>query len=137
MTKPTQTAIFIGRGLPKEAPASFMNWGFVNLDADGNFVDVASLPEDYDMGALKLGGIPLLVGKENVLPTWDENKLREAVASENFARPKMQEQIDQWLNEVATGDELYEKVKEAKGLLTLKDVGLEEITTPTEEPKAG
>lgn len=134
--KPVEKGIFLGRGLPKDAPASFMDWGFVTLDQDGNFVDMESLPPDTDIGGFKMGGIALKVGQPNLLPTWGEStsKLIAAVASENFAHPKMQEQINQWLEEVASGDELYQKVKEAKGLITLKDVGLD---PDTELPVAG
>jgi hypothetical protein len=129
--------IFLGRGLPKDAPASFMDWGFVNLDKDGNRVDVASLPPDADLGSLKLGGISLLVGKQNLMPTWKEaaNKLRAAIESENFANPGMQEQIDQWLSKGIEGEALHDKVKEAKGLLTLKDVGLAPIEDVTTSPE--
>lgn len=138
--KPVQKGIFIGRGLPKDAPPSFMDWGFVTIDPAGNVVDTESLPEDTDMGGFTMGGIALRVGQQNVLPTWgdDTNKLIGAVASENFAHPRMQAQIDQWLTEVENGDELYEKVKEAKGLITLKDVGLDPtIELPVEEIKVG
>ena len=138
--KPIQFAIFIGRGLPKDAPASFMDWGFVTLDGDGNLVDTESLPPDADMGAYKMGGIALLVGKQNYLPTWGENtdKLTSAVASENFAHTRMQEQIDQWLEQGIQGDALHDAVKEAKGLITLKDVGLDpDIELPKDEVKNG
>jgi hypothetical protein len=139
--KPVERGIFLGRGLSKYAGDSFMDWGFVTIDADGNVVDTESLPEGADMSGYTMGGIALRIGQSNLLPTWfdDNAKLIAAVASENFAHPRMQAQIDQWLTEVETGDELYEKVKEAKGLITLKDVGLDPATTelPVEEIKGG
>jgi hypothetical protein len=137
--KPISSAIFLGRGLPKDAPPSFMDWGFINLDQDGNPVDVEKMPPDADLGGLRLGGIPLSVGKQNIMPNWEgaEDKLRGAVASENFANPKMQEQIDTWLAEGISGEALHDRVKEAKGLLTLKDVGLEEEETHAPENKGG
>jgi hypothetical protein len=72
------------------------------------------------------------------MPFWDEAALRDAIASENFANPKMEEQINGWLNEGIEGEKLYQKIKEAKGLLTLKDVGLEEENAPAQdETKSG
>jgi hypothetical protein len=140
--KPVENGIFLGRGYRNTPRTSFMDWGFVTIDASGNVVDTESLPEDADMSAYTMGGIALRVGQPECftdLGRGSTNKLIGAVASENFAHPRMQAQIDQWLTEVETGDELYEKVKEAKGLITLKDVGLDPTTTelPGEEIKGG
>jgi hypothetical protein len=117
-----------------------MDWGFVTVDSDGNLVDTDTLPEDADMGAYKMGGIALNVGQQNYLPTWfeDNSKLIAAIASENFAHPRMQDQINQWLEQGIQGDALHDAVKEAKGLITLKDVGLDPDTAlPIEENKGG
>ena len=133
--KPVSQGIFIGRGLTRDAPPSFMNWGFSPVDREGNLVDTDNLPEGTDPASLKLGAPSLMVGKQNYMPFWDEDALRRAVKGENFAHPKMQEQIDGWLNEGVESEALYQKIKEAKGLLTLKDVGLEEL--PASEAKPG
>ncbi len=138
MTKPKQTAIFIGKGLTKDEGPSFMDWGRIAIDADGNPLGLEDmLAANFDRSTIKEGSPALYVGKLTNLPVWDEPTLRTAIATENFAHPKMEEQINGWLNEGIESHALYEKVKEAKGLLTLKDVGLEEIAAPVEEPKAG
>lgn len=135
--KPVTEAIFLGKGLSKDTGPSFMNWGFSPVDKDGNLVDIDNLPTDADLVSLKLGAPALLVGKKNYMPFWDDTALRNAVASENFAHPKMEEQINGWLNEGIEGDALHAKVKEAKGLITLKDVGLEEVPATGETPTGG
>jgi hypothetical protein len=124
--KPVTKGIFIGRGLPKDAPPSFMGWGFSPIDGEGNLVDLDNLPAGTDPVSLKLGAPALLVGKQNYMPFWNEQALRDAIASENFAHPRMEEQIIKWLDEGVEGEKLYNRIKEAKGLLTLKDVGLDE-----------
>jgi hypothetical protein len=123
--EPVTKGIFIGRGLPKDAPPSFMGWGFSPIDGEGNLVDLDNLPAGTDPVSLKLGAPALLVGKQNYMPFWNKAALRDAVASENFAHPRMEEQINGWLSEGIESEKLYQKIKEAKGLLTLKDVGLE------------
>jgi hypothetical protein len=135
--KPVQQGIFIGRGLYKDAPASFMNWGRIWIDQDNNPVDLDSLPNDFDRSTLKEGSPALFVGKANPMPVWDEEVLRAAIASENFAHPRMEEQINGWLDQGIESHALYEKVKEAKGLLTLKDVGLEPVEVAPVEEKQG
>ncbi|MBA3829891.1 MAG: hypothetical protein H0X33_13205 [Taibaiella sp.] len=115
-----------------------MDWGRIAIDADGNPLGLEDmLAANFDRSTIKEGSPALYVGKLTNLPVWDEPTLRTAIATENFAHPKMEEQINGWLNEGIESHALYEKVKEAKGLLTLKDVGLEEIAAPVEEPKAG
>jgi hypothetical protein len=125
--KPVTEAVFIGKGLTRDDGPSFMNWGFSPVDKDGNLVDVENLPTDADLVELKLGAPALVVGKKNYMPFWDDTALRAAVTSENFAHPKMEEQINTWLDEGIEGEALYQKVKEAKGLITLKDLGFEEL----------
>jgi hypothetical protein len=137
MSKPIVSGIFIGRGLYKDAPASFMNWGRIWIDQDNNPVDFDSLPPDFDRSTIKEGGPALFVGKLNPMPVWDEGVLRAAIASENFAHPKMEEQINAWLNEGIESHALYEKVKEAGGLLTLEDVGLKPLKENLVEVKQG
>lgn len=135
MTKPKESAVFIGRGLSRNEGPSFMNWGRIWLDMDNNPVDLEALPGDFDRSTIKEGSVALSVGKSNILPVWDEATLRAAVASENFAHPKMEEQINAWLDEGIESHDLHAKIKEAKGLLSLKDVGLEEVADPDEGPK--
>lgn len=125
--KPVSKAVFIGRGLTKDTGPSFMNWGFSPIDTDGNLVDPENLPTDADLVELKLGAPALLVGKPNYMPFWDDTALRSAVASENFAHPKMEEQINAWLSEGIEGEALHDRVRDAKGLITLKDLGFEEL----------
>jgi hypothetical protein len=136
---PIEKAIFLGRELPIDAANTFAGWGFMYTDAEGNRVDPDTLPADHDPGSIKRLGVALNIGQQNYLPYWaDEKILRDAVASENFAHPRMQEQIDGWVKEVSNGSELYQKVKEARGLITLKDVGLEPVDEPAqEETKSG
>jgi hypothetical protein len=135
--RPATQGIFLGRGLSKDTGPSFMNWGRIAIDQDNNPVDPDNLPADYDRSTIKVGAPALLVGKLNFMPVWDEEVLRAAIASENFAHPRMEEQIKAWLDEGIESHALYEKIKEAKGLLTLKDVGLEELAAPVEETKGG
>ena len=135
--KPVTEAVFIGRGLTRDTGPSFMNWGFSPVDKDGNLVDIDNLPTDADLVSLKLGAPALLVGKRNYMPFWDDAALRAAVASENFAHPKMEGQINAWLDEGIEGEALYQKVKEAKGLITLKDLGFEELPPVEESPITG
>jgi hypothetical protein len=135
MAKPKESAVFIGRGLSRNEGPSFMSWGRIWIDADNNPVDLEALPPDFNRSTIKEGSVALSVGKSNILPVWDELTLRTAVASENFAHPRMEEQINGWLDEGIESHALYAKVKEAGGLLSLKDVGLEEIAAPDEGPK--
>jgi hypothetical protein len=140
--KPVSEAIFLGRGLTRDTRPSFMNWGFSPIDKDGNLVEVDNIPTDADLVELKLGAPALIVGKRNYMPFWDDAALRGAVASENFAHPKMEEQINAWLDAGIEGEALYQKVKEAKGLITLKDLGFEELPpaegdTPASDTKQG
>lgn len=141
LKNPIETAIFLGRELPLDAPPSFAGWGFMTVDDEGNPIDPDNLPAGYDRGRIKSVAVALNVGQQNRLPYWaGEKVLRDAVASENFAHPKMQDQINQWVKEVRDGSALQAKVKEAGGLITLSDVGLQEeqpAQAPQEETKSG
>jgi hypothetical protein len=125
--------VFIGRGLPKDPMPTYVNWGLVYLTANGNITTDKAESQD---GVLY--GIRVQPGKVQQLPTWDESKqkLKEVIASENFARLDLEQSINKWLGDGIAGEALYERVKKESGLLTLKDVGLEE-ETPAPENKAG
>jgi len=124
-------AIPLGKGRAASEVYYIDTWPLSYFDKQGNsinpwvndeFVDPTTLP-GYDHKEIT----PLQAGKLQILPTWDEGLLRVMVAMEEFARPDMQAQIDGWLARGLESHELIAKVKEAGGLLGLKDIGLEPV----------
>jgi hypothetical protein len=61
------------------------------------------------------------------MPLYDPDALKELVKREEFARPDMQQQITGWIEkDKLESYDLIAKVKEAGGLVTFADFGLQD-----------
>lgn len=88
--------------------------------ATGEYIDPRTLP-DYD----HTEPVPFQAGKVQKFLFFDEQSIRDAVAREEFARVDMLDRVTGWIKEGYESYDLVAKVKEAGGLITLKDAGLE------------
>lgn len=96
------------------------NGQYMDPFASGTYVDPKTLSE-YDHSEI----VPFQAGKVQKFLFFDEASIRDAVGRAEFARVDMLDKITEWINSGLESDDLVAKVREAGGLITLKDVGLE------------
>jgi hypothetical protein len=129
MTKPLEQAIPLGlnRGVKDEYFADF--GAQLHYAIDGSLIDPSSYSEDQDPKTLPnydhSNPVILRVGEPQTLPYWDEDLLQPLIDREEFAHPKMKEQIDGWIKDGLESHDLIAKVREAGGLVTMKDFGFD------------
>jgi hypothetical protein len=145
MTKPLDTAIALGKGRGVKEIYYLINYGdkyHFNSKGklispwpngpEGEWVNPKTNP-DYHHSEI----VPFQAGKPQLLPVWDETELRALVDREEFARPDMQEKINEWIKGGLESHDLIAKVREAAGLVTLKDFGLGPLVDQEPELEPG
>jgi hypothetical protein len=146
MTKPLEQAIplGLGRGVKEEY---FFDFGDqLHFAKDGSrinpfvkdekgeetYIDPKTLP-NYDHS----NPVILQAGKPQDMPYLDEELMQALVDRGEFAHPKMQEQIEGWIKEGLESHDLIAKVREAGGLVTMKDFGFTPAEKVTNKSEAG
>ena len=133
---PLQTAIPLGRNRGAKEAYHFGNFlSYIGKDGqeinpwvkDANgedkWVDPKTDP-NYD----HTEALAFKPGEVAKLPHWDKDFISEMLAVEDFARPGLLEKVQGWIKDGLESHDLIAKVREEKGLVTLKDFGIDEDT---------
>jgi hypothetical protein len=140
-SNPLQTAIPLGRGRGTQEVYHFSAFlRYIGKDgkeinpwSSGEWVDPKADP-NYDHTEPRA----FKIGEVVDMPYWDSEFIKDMLAIEDFARPGMAEKIAGWIKDGLESYDLVAKVREEKGLVTLKDFGVEEAPAQAQEqPQQG
>lgn len=128
-----EQAIALGKGRGVKEPY-FFDLGLFYFDKDGNVMPVTQDEKGNDIDPKTLPNydhtepLPFQAGRLQYMPTGDKEALVELINRREFARPDMQDKIDELIGQGFESYDLIAEVDKLGGLVTLADFGLEAPT---------